>query len=319
MKKSVLITGAGSGIGLATALRLAERPGPDGFHVYATVPDVSQQAAVEAAAQARQVSLRVLLLDVTAPASIAAAIETVLAECGSLYAVVNSAGLGLRGFFEDLTDEEIRRVFDVNVFGVMNLTRAALPPMRRAGEGRIVILSSAGGRTASMSLSGYASGKFALEGFAESLMQEVLPFGVRVSLIEPGLVLTPHFTVNRGRARRAVDPYSPYYDWFVRHEEMVDRILRRNGLRPATVAGAIERALTDRHPRLRYVVGRGARLMLGLRRVLPAWLFERVYFRPLVRLITENRKPLKGLNNLHLPGVHSLDYLGMPTSEEKQR
>src|SRR5262249_31680244 len=157
--------------------------------------------------------------------------------------------------------------------GAMAVTRAVLPHMRAAHCGRIVIISSAGGRIAAMTLSGYCAGKFALEGFGESLALEVAPLGVHVSLVEPGLVMTPHFTVNRGRAMAAVDPQSPYYTWFVQHEKMVDRVLQAKHITPTDVAQVVCRALQTKRPRLRYVVGWRANLLIALRRYLPGELF----------------------------------------------
>jgi NAD(P)-dependent dehydrogenase (short-subunit alcohol dehydrogenase family) len=313
MTDVVLISGAGSGIGLASAIHLAQQ----GFQVFATVPDLAQQADVDAAAATWGVSLRVLQLDVTDADSIHRAVETVLQTCGGIYAVIHSAGLGMRGFFEDLSDAEIRRVFDVNVFGVMALTRSVLPAMRAARRGRIVIVGSVGGRVASMSLSGYCSGKFALEGFAESLWMEVRPLGVHVSVIEPGIVMTPHFTRHRGRAAAATDPKSPYYEWFVRHEQVVDNILRARRITPGDVAHRIHAALTDRRPRLRYPVGRGARAVIWLRRVLPQRWFERLYFGYVVRLVTRPGPPGVALNQLSLPGTAETDYLGLSPPDRK--
>lgn len=289
---AVLITGAGSGFGLAIALHLAEH----GFTVYASVPDMIQAPPVEAAAAERGVRLRVLRLDVTDGPSIGSTVETVLAEAGRIGGVVHSAGLGLRGFFEDLSEAEIRHLFNVNVFGVMAVTRAVLPHMRAARSGRVVIITSAGGRVASMTLSGYCAGKFALEGFGESLALEVAPLGIHVSMIEPGIVMTPHFTVHRGRARAAVDPASPYYAWFVQHEKIVDDILRAARTTPIDVARAVHRALAARRPRRRYVVGLGAKLLIGLRRYVPGEWVERIHARQLARMVTRPSVPARGLS-----------------------
>jgi NAD(P)-dependent dehydrogenase (short-subunit alcohol dehydrogenase family) len=313
MRETVLISGAGSGIGLVSALYLAQQ----GFEVFATVPDLAQQAAVEAAAARWEVSLQVLYLDVTEPDSIQRAVETVVQTRGAIYAVVHSAGLGLRGFFEDLADAEIRRLFDVNVFGVMALTRAVLPYMRAARRGRIVVVGSVGGRVASMSLTGYCAGKFALEGFAESLWMEVRPFGLHVSVIEPGIVMTPHFTVHRGRAAAATDPKSPYFGWFVRHEQLADNILRAHRIMPSDVARTVHAALTVRHPRLRYPVGRGARIVILLRRILPHRWFESLYFGQIVSLVTRSGKPPAEFSQLSLPGNADTDYLGLPPPNRK--
>jgi NAD(P)-dependent dehydrogenase (short-subunit alcohol dehydrogenase family) len=283
---SVLITGCSSGLGLETALYLAAR----GFTVYATVPDLAERPAVLAAAAERGVRLEVLRLDVTDQQSIDAAVETAIARSGAIYGLVNNAGLGQRGCFEDVTDAELRQLFEVNFFGVLAVTRRVLPSMRAAGRGRIVTISSVGGRVASFGLSGYCASKFALEGFGEALALEVAPFGLHSILIEPGIVRTPHWTINRGTARGALDPKSPYYAMFQRHEAIADRRTATSRILPEHVAKAVHRALTARRPKMRYVVGRPAALVVLLRRYLPNDLFERVYFGLLLRKLT--RGPL---------------------------
>ena len=313
MGEAVLITGAGSGIGLASAIYLARR----GLRVFASVPDMSQKSEVEAAAQQYGVELRIVQLDVTDQLSIQSAVDEVVQACGGIFGVVHSAGLGLRGFFEDLSEEEIRRVYDVNVFGIMAVTRAVLPHMRSARRGRIVMVTSAGGRVASMTISGYCSGKFAIEGFGECLALEVAPFGIHVSLIEPGLVMTPHFTVHRGRAKGAGDPQSPYFAWFVQHERLVDNILRTNRITPADVAGAIHEALTAKRPRLRYVVGWRARLLIALHRYVPGELFRRLHRWQLVRMVTRPRKPAEALDELSLSGGTNATYLALDAPPDR--
>jgi NAD(P)-dependent dehydrogenase (short-subunit alcohol dehydrogenase family) len=176
--------------------------------------------------------------------------------------------------------------------------QAVLPYMRAAGRGRIVVTTSVAGRIGSMSISGYASSKFAVEGFAECLWQEVAPLGIHVSLLEPGLIFTEHFTRNRNRAARAVDPASPYYAWFCQHERIVDELLRRNRVTKADVAGVVLRILSARRPRLRYLVGGKVKLILGLRRYLPGELFERIYWGFVRRLVTRPRRPARGLSDL---------------------
>jgi len=297
-RKSVLITGASSGLGLETALYLASHD----YHVYASVPHPSHMEAVATAAKSRDVHVRLLVLDVTDPIGIQSAVETMVKECGGIYGVVNNAGIGLRGFFEDLSDKEIRQLFDVNVLGVMAVTRAVLPYMRIARKGRIVIIGSAGGRIASMTISAYCAGKFAVEGFGEALALETSLLGLHVSLIEPGLVMTPHFTVNRGRAKAALNPQSPYYAWFVQHEEMVDNIIKKNRITPTDVAKTVKKALEQNRPRLRYVVGWRARLLISFRKHLPGELFDRIYFRELKRRIARTGVPVPSPSEPSLPG-----------------
>jgi len=295
---AVLLTGAGSGMGLECALHLAA----SGYRVFGCVLNEAEEAELRAEAEGRGVGLRSLRMDVTRSAEIRAAVDTVVAEAGRIDALVHFAGLGLRGFFEDLTLEEVRRVYDVNVFGAMAVTQAVLPHMRLAGRGRIVFTTSVAGRMGSMSISGYASSKFAVEGFGECLFQEVAPFGIRVSLLEPGLISTEHFTRNRNRAARAVDPASPYYAWFCQHEKIVDDLLRRNRVTKSDVARLVQRILTARRPRLRYVVGVKPRLILSLRRHVPGELFERVYWGVVRRLVTTPARPARGLSGLEGAG-----------------
>ena len=286
MTDSVLITGAGTGIGWETARYLAEQ----GFLVYASVPDLSQQEAVEAAAAERGVRLRTLPLNVTDPPGVQAAVDTIVEEAGGIYGLVNNAGIGLRGFFEDLSDAEIRRLFDVNVFGTMAVTRAVLPHMRAARRGRIVIITSVGGRIGSLAVSAYCATKFAQEGFGESLAQEVLPFGIYVSLVEPAIMKTERWGIHRGIAKGALDPRSPYYAWFRESERLADRLVETSPTRPIHVARTVHHALTARRPRLRYVVGWRAGLVLALRRYLPRESFERLYFGQAVRRVTRAQR-----------------------------
>ncbi len=280
--RSVLVTGCSSGFGLEIAVRLAER----GFRVYATMRDLARRADLDTEARRRGVELDVLRLDVTEPASIEDAVRRIVAECGGIYGAVNNAGLLIRGFFEDLSDSEIRRVFDTNFFGTTAVTRAVLPHMRAARRGRIVIIGSVAGKIGAPSGTAYSSSRFAQEGFAESLYQEVLPLGVRVVLVESGIARTQRWTIDRGAATRSADPSGPYYEWFRRTQELFDAAMRSSPIEPSDVARKVERALTARRPRMRYVVGGRARLVIALRRYIPGEWFERIYFGVVVRKVS---------------------------------
>jgi NAD(P)-dependent dehydrogenase (short-subunit alcohol dehydrogenase family) len=218
------------------------------------------------------------------------AIERVVSEAGGIYGLVNNAGIGLRGYFEDLSDEEIRRVFEANVFGTMSVTRAVLPHMRRAKRGRILVIGSIGGRIGSLGVSAYCATKFAQEGFAESLYMELAPLGIDVVLIEPGIIKTERWGSNRGNAARAKDPNSPYYDWFLQSEKEADNLVRRSTATPRDVAAVAHKALIERRPKLRYLIGRKAKLAIYLRRYLPGELFERIYFGIVIRRVTQSQK-----------------------------
>lgn len=280
--QAVLITGASSGIGLETAVYLAER----GFHVYATMRDLSRRGALDAEARRRNVKLGVLDLDVRDTATVDRAVHTIVTECGALYGVVGNAGIQSRGYFEDVPDAEIRNVVDTNLFGTMAVIRAALPHMRAARTGRLVIITSVAARIGAPGLSGYCASKFALEGLGECLALEMAPYGVRVILLEPGIIKTDIWSANRGVSPRALDPGSPYYAWFRESERLADRLVDASPTTPADVAKAAYIALTTGRPKLRYVVGRRAAFVIALRRHLPGELFERLYFALVLRRVT---------------------------------
>jgi NAD(P)-dependent dehydrogenase (short-subunit alcohol dehydrogenase family) len=271
---AVIVTGASTGLGLETALRLAE----EGFAVFATVRDESKRDDVLRAAAERHVELSVLRLDLDDRASIDEAVGAVVAATGSVFALVNNAGVGLRGCVEDCTEAEIRSVFETNVLGTVAVTRAVLPHMRAAGCGRVVTVSSVGGRVCGFGVSIYCASKFAQEGLGEGLALELAPFGIQSVIVEPGIINTSRWHSHRGTAAGARDAPSPYHDLFWASEAEADRIVERSPTRPADVARTIHAAISVEQPRMRYVVGRGASIVIALRRHLPQTLFERLYF-----------------------------------------
>jgi NAD(P)-dependent dehydrogenase (short-subunit alcohol dehydrogenase family) len=271
---AVLVTGCSTGIGLETALHLAGA----GFRVFAAVRAAASADAVRGAADERQVELETLELDLTDPDGIEQAVETVAAEAGGVFGLVNNAGIGLRGALEDSSAEEIRRVVETNVIGTIAVTRAVVPHMREAGCGRIVTITSVGGRIPGFGVSIYCSSKFAQEGLAEGLSLELAPFGIQSIIVEPGMIRTSRWAEHRGTAERAGEASSPYYGLFWASEAIADQIVEHSPTRPADVAAAVAGALTAEEPRLRYIAGRGARIVVFLRRHLPERVFERVYY-----------------------------------------
>ncbi len=271
---AVVVTGCSGGIGLETAVHLAG----SGFRVFATVRDDGAREAVGRAAAERDVELEVVDLDLRDGDSIEAAMNTVVERAGGVFGLVNNAGIGLRGAVEDSSDEEIRRVFETNVLGTIAVIRAVLPSMRAAGCGRIVTITSVGGRIPGFGVSIYCSSKFAQEGLAEGLSLELAPFGIQSIIVAPGIIKTARWSEHRGTAAGAEDTSSPYYGPFWASEAIADRIVARSPTTPADVAAAVATAFCDDLPRLRYVVGRGARLAVFLRRHLPEGLFERLYY-----------------------------------------
>jgi NAD(P)-dependent dehydrogenase (short-subunit alcohol dehydrogenase family) len=279
---AIIVTGSGTGIGLETSLHLAER----GFRVYATVRDGGQRDELLKAAADRGVQMEVLRLDLTDRSSIEEALQTVLSQAGGVYGLVNNGGIGLRGCTEDCSEEEIRKLFETNVLGTIAVTKAVIPHMRDAGCGRIVTISSVGGRVVGFGVTMYCASKFAQEALGEGLAQELAPFGIQSILVEPGMLKTTRWDRYRGAAAGSANPNSPYHGLFTANEEIADGLVRRSGIQPQDVAATIATALTDSRPRMRYVVGRGARVVIALRRHLPQGFFERVYFGGHLRRLT---------------------------------
>jgi NAD(P)-dependent dehydrogenase (short-subunit alcohol dehydrogenase family) len=270
----IVVTGTSTGLGLETALHLAEH----GFRVFATVRDLASRPDVLDAARGRGVELDVLRLDLADPATNEEAVEAVVEQAGGIFGLVNNAGVGLRGAVEDSSEEEIRRVFETNVLGTITVTRAVLPHMRAAGCGRIVTITSVGGRVPGFGVSIYCASKFAEEGLAEGLAVELAPFGIQSIIVAPGIIKTPRWAENRGTAAGALDVSSPYYGLFWASEAIADQIVEWSPTRPADVAAAVNAALTEQEPRLRYAVGRRAAAVIFLRRHLPERVFERLYY-----------------------------------------
>ena len=205
-------------------------------------------------AQAEGLDVRPLALDVTDAAQREAALARILDETGRIDGLVNNAGIALGGFLEEVADDELRRLFDVNVFAVHALTRAVLPTMRAQGAGAVVMISSMSGRAAMPGLGAYAASKFALEGMSEAWRHELKPFGVTVTLIEPGPYKTDIFERNRSVARAAQDPNGPYARFEARFAAEVDKATASAG-DPVDVAIAIAEAIEGRRTALRHPMG----------------------------------------------------------------
>src|SRR5215471_2834627 len=207
--RAVLVTGASRGLGRAIALRAASA----GFRVWAGVRDQAAASELVSIAQNSGVDLRPLILDVTDKKSIEEVCREIARTSGTLYGVVNNAGVTGRSFFEDYPEEHVRKVFEVNLFGPMNVIRCTLPLLRANGSGRIVNIGSIGGRIGSSSVAPYAASKFGLEGFSESLNIELRPFGIYVSVISPGVIRTDIWDEESRILPETRNPRSPYYEY----------------------------------------------------------------------------------------------------------
>ena len=254
-----IITGCSSGIGWATAKLLAER----GWRVFATA------RRPETLADLTNGRVTPLRLDVTDEESMASAVEQALAQAGRIDALVNNAGYTEVGPLEEATAGEIRRQFETNTFGPLRLTQLVLPTMRAQGGGRIVNVSTIGGRVAIPFIGLYNGSKFALEAMSDALRLETRPFGVRVIVVEPGGVRTNFNAVATQHSQRfATDTNSTYHRYF----EPLNRFITQTAAYsspPERVAKVIHRALMTRRPRARYAATPDARIMLAIMPRLP--------------------------------------------------
>ncbi|HEX6938496.1 MAG TPA: SDR family oxidoreductase [Longimicrobiales bacterium] len=265
----VVITGASKGIGRACALRLDRA----GFRVFAGIRAAADGESLRASASERLTPIRI---DVTDEVSIRAAAQRVAAAVGDagLAGLVNNAGIAVGGPLEFLPTAEIRRQLDVNVVGQLAVTRAFLPLLRRA-RGRVVNMGSISGRMALPFTGAYAASKHALEAVTDALRLELAPWGLHVSIIEPGVIATPIWETSEAAAMRLMEAYPPeameYYGGVLDLVRQTVRHSAEHGLPPDEVAKAVEHALTARRPKTRYLVGPDARARALLR-----WLPDRL-------------------------------------------
>jgi NAD(P)-dependent dehydrogenase (short-subunit alcohol dehydrogenase family) len=254
-----LVTGASSGIGASAAIRLSEL----GFTVYAGARRVDRMSALEPH------GIRVLPLDVTDDLSMTSAVDRILAETGRIDVLVNNAGYGSYGSVEDVPIDEGRRQFEVNVFGLARLTQLVLPTMRAQASGRVVNISSIGGKVYEALGAWYHATKFAVEGFSDSLRLELAPFGIKVVIIEPGAIRTEWGGIAAGSAieRSGDTAYAAQAAQLARVYSTADR--PNMGSEPDVVARAIGKAATVKRPRARYAVGSFAKPIVWSRKLLP--------------------------------------------------
>jgi NAD(P)-dependent dehydrogenase (short-subunit alcohol dehydrogenase family) len=264
---TILITGATSGIGRHAALHLAKL----GHRVFATGRNAKVLAEIKAVAPA---SLETLTLDVTSAESIAAAVATVSERTGGMGVdvLVNNAGFGILGPTEMISDADMRAQYDTNVFGLMNVTRALLPAMHARGSGRIINISSLGGLVTLPLFGVYNSTKYAVESLSDGLRMELAPFGIQVSLVEPGYIDTGFTDRSMLELSRYQTPDSPYAPVLARADQM-RKASDRIAVGPECISKAIERAATSRRPAARYMAPFRATLGVAFMRWIPTpWL-----------------------------------------------
>ncbi len=258
LQRVALVTGASSGIGRAATIALSGA----GFQVIGTSRDTSRITSGD--------GVTFLDLDVTSDQSVADVVEQVIDRFGRLDVLVNNAGIGVNGAAEEISVAQAQRAFDVNVFGLMRMTKAVLPHMRARRGGRIINVSSVAGFVPNPFMAVYASTKHAVEGYSESLDHEVREHGVRVLRVQPGPTNTP-FDANQVQADTPMALYAHQRGVF---EDVMAESMR-GGDAPEVVAKVIVAAATDPNPRSRYLAGSTAGRIAVLRRIAPARAFDR--------------------------------------------
>lgn len=259
-RQVVLITGCSSGIGRATALEAAAR----GHNVFATARDESSISDLSSVDR-----IRTLRVDVTEPDSITAAVRTVVGEAGRLDALVNNAGYGQYGAVEEVSPDEWRAQYEVNVFGAVAMIRATLPAMREAGGGTIVNVSSVGGKISIPFAAPYCSSKHALEAISDALRIEVAPFGVRVVIVEPGPIGSQFAARAMANVERFLRGPGPYASIYGHAEQAMNTDFAAGMLPPERVARVIVRAIESSWPKTRYKITTMAKTLIPLKRMMP--------------------------------------------------
>ena len=260
MEKVALVTGCSSGIGLETALALAR----DGFYTFATMRDLTKTEKIEDAIKKENLNVEILELDVDNEESASTAIEAILGKKQRIDVLVNNAGYGMWGTVEDLSVDEFKEQFETNFFSIIRLIHKIAPIMRKQGSGDIVNISSVAGRIGFPVSPAYISSKFALEGLSESLRFELMPFGVNVIIIEPGVIKTNFF--NSMKMAEKSNKNSEYNEIT---EKVISgvKMMAEMGTHPNEVANTVVKALKEEKPLPRYVVGNDAMMFLEAKKM----------------------------------------------------
>ena len=278
LQKIILITGTSSGFGLLFAARLSAK----GHIVYATMRDINKSQNLRQEIAKRGAHLQIRTMDVTKPGTIKQVVDEIQQAHAHIDCVINNAGYGLGGFFEDLTQEQLRDIMDVNFFGVQNVCREVIPLMRANKSGTIINISSIAGLSAAPCFCAYNASKWALEAFSESLYHELSLFGIKVVLVEPGSYPTKIFSDNAQYAKDFNNPLSPYYKLSQKLNSLVQAQKVRLNRNPEHVARLIEKIINTKNPKLRYVSDWQSWLEVKARQLMPKWAYgkflRKVYY-----------------------------------------
>ncbi len=254
MEKVAIVTGSSSGIGYETALALAR----DGFYTFATVRNLKKADKISQVAKKENLNIEIIELDVDDEKSISAAVEKILAKKQRIDVLVNSAGWGLFGSVEDVSMKDFRAQFETNFFGIISIIQKVAPIMRKQGTGVIVNVSSVAGRIGFPGSPAYISSKFALEGLSESIRYELGQFGVKIIIIEPGVIKTNFFSSMKIAEPKPDSPYKEITEKVIMGIKMMAEL----GTPPSEVATTILNAVKEENPRPRYIVGNDAQMFL---------------------------------------------------------
>ena len=265
MNKVALVTGASSGIGMGAALKFID----EGFTVYAAA------RRTELMAEISKKGGKVIKLDLCDSASIKDCVETIKEKEGRIDVLVNNAGFGLGGSIEDLPMEEVRKQFDVNVFGLGELTQKVLPVMRNQKSGRIINISSMAGRFSSPFSGWYHATKYSVEAFSDALRMEVAPFGIKVVIIEPGMIQTDWGVIHGKNIRKysGNTAYSENANAAAKFYE-TGYVNKNNLTDPKVISNLIVKTALVKNPRARYSAGKMSKTYIFLKKILPDCLYD---------------------------------------------
>lgn len=254
MEKVAIVTGSSSGIGYETSLALAR----DGFYTFATVRNPKKAEKILQIAKKENLKIEIIELDVDDEKSISATIEKIISKKQRIDVLVNNAGWGLFGSVEDVSMKDFRAQFETNFFGIISIIQKVAPVMRKQGSGVIVNVSSVAGRIGFPGSPAYISSKFALEGLSESLRYELGQFGVKIIIIEPGVIKTNFFSSMKIAEPKPDSPYKEITEKVIMGIKMMAEL----GTPPSEVATTILHAIKEENPRPRYIVGNDAQMFL---------------------------------------------------------
>ena len=259
MEKVAIVTGSSSGIGYETSLALAR----DGFYTFATVRNPKKAEKILQIAKKENLNIEIIELDVDDEKSISATIEKIISKKQRIDVLVNNAGWGLFGSVEDVSMKDFRAQFETNFFGIISIIQKVAPVMRKQGSGVIVNVSSVAGRIGFPGSPAYISSKFALEGLSESLRYELGQFGVKIIIIEPGVIKTNFVSSMKIAEPKPDSPYKEITEKVIMGIKMMTEL----GTPPSEVATTILNAIKEENPRPRYIVGNDAQMFLEAKKV----------------------------------------------------